>query len=135
MQEIEVAAGVVFLDGKLILAQRKKGDALQGMWEFPGGKIEEGESPFDALIRELKEELDIEVTPVRELLVLDYQYPDKKVRLHFILAETKQTPKPVDCQDAKVFRPVEIENLNLAPADEKAWNLLKKMPPITGGHL
>ncbi len=134
MQEIEVVAGVVFFNEKLILAQRKKGDALQDMWEFPGGKIEEGENPFDALIRELKEELDIVVTPIRELLVLDHQYPDKKVRLHFILAETHQPPKPVDCQDARIFSPEEVEKLTLAPADKRAWNLLKKMPPIAGGH-
>lgn len=58
---IVVAAALIDADGRVLLSQRPEGKAQAGLWEFPGGKIEPGESPETALIRELKEELDIDV--------------------------------------------------------------------------
>jgi 8-oxo-dGTP diphosphatase len=63
-----VTAGIVKRDGKILIAQRKKGDQLEDKWEFPGGKIKENESPEDCLKRELHEELNIKVN-VRNLLI------------------------------------------------------------------
>ena len=57
----KVSAGIVCRNGKILICQRPKGKSLAGFWEFPGGKLEEGESLQDCLKRELKEELDIEV--------------------------------------------------------------------------
>ncbi len=125
LQEIRVVAGVIVKEDKLILAKRKKGDHLEGMWEFPGGKIEENESPFDSLKREIKEELGIDIYPQKELLTLKYKYPEKSVILHFILAKTSQKPIPIECEEVKEFSPKEIERLNLAPADRIAWEKIK----------
>ena len=56
-----VACALVDADGRVLICQRPEGKQLAGLWEFPGGKVEEGETPEDALVRELKEELDIDV--------------------------------------------------------------------------
>src|SRR6185369_17339571 len=83
MEIIEVAAGLVFCEGKLLITQRNADTHLGGLWEFPGGKREPGESFEQCLIRELHEELGIEVT-VRELVEsLTHAYPEKTVLLRF----------------------------------------------------
>jgi len=80
---IEVSAGLVFRDGLLLIAQRRPQDHLGGLWEFPGGKLEPGESAEDCLRRELMEELGIEVE-IKELAeTIEHDYPGKKVRLKF----------------------------------------------------
>jgi len=79
---IEVAAGVIRdAAGRVLLARRPEGGHLGGLWEFPGGKIEPGESAEQALRRELAEELGIRPGPVRPLVALRHEYPDKIVRL------------------------------------------------------
>ena len=81
---IGVAAAVLQrADGTFLLAQRPAGKAYDGYWEFPGGKIEPGESPHQALSRELNEELDITVTAAHPWLVREFTYPHATVRLHF----------------------------------------------------
>jgi 8-oxo-dGTP diphosphatase len=79
-----VAVGIVHhADGRVLLAQRPPGKAWAGYWEFPGGKIEPGESPAQALARELHEELGIDCERVDPWITRDYAYPEKRVRLHF----------------------------------------------------
>ena len=81
---VPVAAAVIFAaDGRVLLAQRPSGKAYAGYWEFPGGKIEPGESPRQALIRELGEELGIAVRRAEPWLVQRYRYPHAHVELHF----------------------------------------------------
>lgn len=81
---VPVAAAVVTrTDGKVLLAQRPHGKAFAGYWEFPGGKLEAGESPHDALVRELVEELGIEVRRAMPWLVQRFVYPHAHVELHF----------------------------------------------------
>ncbi|MGO4808459.1 NUDIX domain-containing protein [Cupriavidus sp. 2MCAB6] len=80
----EVAVGVmVQADGRFLLAQRPAGKPYEGYWEFPGGKLEQGESVEDALARELHEELGIEVGACVRWHVLEHDYPHAYVRLHF----------------------------------------------------
>ena len=80
---IEVSAGVIFRHGQLLITQRRPQDHLGGLWEFPGGKRQAGESGEDCLRRELTEELAIEVE-VKELIeTITHQYPEKAVRLKF----------------------------------------------------
>src|SRR3954453_1925734 len=80
---IEVAAGLVFREGKLLITQRYAGDHLGGLWEFPGGKREADESFEDCLKRELKEELGIVVEVGRLIERLSHAYPEKTVLLRF----------------------------------------------------
>ncbi len=80
---IDVSAGLVFRDGKLLITQRHAGAHLGGLWEFPGGKREADETFEECLLRELREELGIEVTVVELIETLDHAYPEKRVRLKF----------------------------------------------------
>ena len=79
----EVAAGILLdQDGRYLLGQRPKGKPYAGYWEVPGGKIEKNESVFEALKRELQEELGIDIQSSEELTVLEHDYPHAYVRLH-----------------------------------------------------
>ncbi len=78
-----VAAVLQQEDGRFLLAQRPQGKAYAGYWEFPGGKVENGESPEGALARELHEELGIKVTAAYPWLIREFDYPHADVRLHF----------------------------------------------------
>ncbi len=78
---IRVTAAVIQQEGKILIAQRKKGDKLEGKWEFPGGKIEAGESPETCLQRELEEEFGIESQIGTFICESDYQYPN----IHILL--------------------------------------------------
>lgn len=83
-QRVEVAAAVIVrADGKFLLAQRPPGKVYAGYWEFPGGKIEQGEAPAHALQRELHEELGIEVVRAYRWITRDYDYAHAAVRLRF----------------------------------------------------
>lgn len=81
---VDVAAAVILqADGRCLLARRPPGREYAGYWEFPGGKIEAGETAYAALVRELHEELSIEVDEAQPWLTRLYAYPEKTVRLHF----------------------------------------------------
>lgn len=81
---VDVAAGVLIQkDGCFLLASRPADKVYAGYWEFPGGKLEQGESPFQALVRELNEELGIQVTAATPWIVQTFTYPHATVRLHF----------------------------------------------------
>ncbi len=83
-KRIEVAAAVIYdAEGRFLLAQRPAGKAFEGYWEFPGGKVEAGESAADAMRRELREELGIEVDAVSPWLTRDFEYSHASVRLRF----------------------------------------------------
>jgi 8-oxo-dGTP diphosphatase len=80
----EVAVGILFApDGRFLLAQRPEGKPYAGYWEFPGGKLESGETVEAALARELDEELGITVQSCERWKVLEHDYPHAYVRLHF----------------------------------------------------
>ena len=79
----EVAVGIIVKeDGSYLLGQRPGGKPYAGYWEFPGGKLEAGESVFQALFRELKEELGIEIAASEPWKVIEHDYPHAYVRLH-----------------------------------------------------
>ena len=82
---VEVAAGIIWRGERFLAAQRPTDKPLEGYWEFPGGKLEEGESPSEALVRELAEELGIGVRQCRFWQSLEYSYAERgfRVRLHF----------------------------------------------------
>jgi len=86
-EPIEVAAGLVFRKGRLLITQRPAGGHLAGLWEFPGGKREIGEGMPDCLQRELTEELAITVDVGQCVETLTHSYPEKTVRLEFYLCE------------------------------------------------
>jgi 8-oxo-dGTP diphosphatase len=80
---VDVSAGLVFRAGKLLITQRQAGAHLGGLWEFPGGKREADETFESCLVRELREELGIEVTVGELIETVEHEYPEKRVRLKF----------------------------------------------------
>lgn len=83
-----VVAGVIERDGKILICRRRKDQAHALKWEFPGGKVEAGESPEVALARELREELGIEATVGREVMRYEFAYPGKQPILLIFLPVT-----------------------------------------------
>src|ERR1700755_1458618 len=99
-KSIEVSAGLVFRDGKLLITQRHADSHLGGLWEFPGGKREPDETFEQCLVRELREELGIEVEVGEVVETLTHSYPGKTVMLKFFLCRWKAVePKALGVQD------------------------------------
>lgn len=115
---IRVVAGMILRDGHVLLARRGPGMALAGHWEFPGGKLEDGEGPAEALVRELDEELGIVVRPLAELAVSEVDQGDRRIRLEGWLAELVSGEPQVREHDALLWRPPSaVDEAGLAPAD------------------
>jgi mutator protein MutT len=92
---IVVLAAVVERDGRFLVTRRLDHGHLPGLWEFPGGKCEPGESHGACLRRELMEELGVAATVGGEIIVIDHAYPDRTVRLHFRRADIDGEPQPL----------------------------------------
>jgi 8-oxo-dGTP diphosphatase len=92
MRTVIVAAGIVIEGGRVLLTQRKTGAHLAGMWEFPGGKVEPGEDPKEALRRELVEELGIDVTVGDVVDVTFHRYDDAEKAVLLLFYEAARTP-------------------------------------------
>ena len=124
---IEVAAAIILDEAreKCLITRRKEGEHLAGYWEFPGGKIIQGEELDQCVIREVSEELDIEISVERKMDTIDYTYPEKSVRLHFFLCRhVSGHPKSIGCSD---FNWVGLKNLTqykFPPANEGVINKL-----------
>ena len=127
MNSIEVAAGLVFRDRKLLITQRPIGGHLAGFWEFPGGKREPEESFEQALRRELLEELGIEVDVGEQVESITHAYPEKTVHLRFFRCVWRRNePQAIQCA---AFRWVSINELGQYPfpaADERLLETLRK---------
>ncbi|MGH9444005.1 MAG: (deoxy)nucleoside triphosphate pyrophosphohydrolase [Thermoanaerobaculia bacterium] len=90
-----VAAGILIRDGRVLLARRPAGSHLAGLWEFPGGKVEPGESPERALVREIREELGLEISRFRPFRFSHHAYPEKTVLLlSYLCAIDEDPPRP-----------------------------------------
>lgn len=81
MKYIDVVAAVIIQDNNVLIAQRQKGD-FAGMWEFPGGKIEPGETHVEALIREIHEELNLPIRVGKLLMTINHEYPNFHLTMH-----------------------------------------------------
>ena len=105
-----MVAGALFDSaGRVLIAQRPVGKHMAGGWEFPGGKREPGEQPRDTLVRELREELGIEVHDAAPLIAYEHQYPHRRVLLDlWVVARYNGEPQPLD---APVLRWAAIEDL------------------------
>jgi mutator protein MutT len=115
---IDVAAGLVFHDGKLLITQRRPDDHLGGLWEFPGGKVEPGETFEHCLVRELREELGIEVGVGPEVEDLTHSYPEKTVRLKFFLCRLiSGQARPIHCHDVAWIEKPELDSYEFPAAD------------------
>ena len=115
---IRVVAGMVVRDGSVLLARRGEGMDLAGCWEFPGGKLEPGEGPAEALVRELDEELGIRVRPLREVGTSELVRGERRIRLEGWLAELVDGEPEAREHDALCWaHPDAVDTSSLAPAD------------------
>jgi mutator protein MutT len=122
---IEVAAGLVFRDSKLLITQRPAGGHLAGLWEFPGGKRESNESFEDCLRRELMEELGIEVEVGELVESITHDYPEKTVHLRFFRCAWKRhEPQALGCPAFKWVTKEELTRYNFPAADARLLALL-----------
>ncbi len=120
MKTIDVAAGLVFRGGRLLITQRPAGGHLGGLWEFPGGKLEPGESFEAALHRELREELGIEVEISGLMESVEHAYPEKAVRLKFYQCAWRQhEPQPIGCPALAWVTQQELTQYTFPAADAR----------------
>jgi 8-oxo-dGTP diphosphatase len=125
-----VAAALVDIDGRVLMAQRPDGKAMAGLWEFPGGKVHEDELPEAALIRELKEELDIDVTEscLAPFTFASHSYDHFHLLMPlYVCRKWEGTVTPLEGQALKWVRPVRMADLPLLPADIPLVALLRDL--------
>jgi 8-oxo-dGTP diphosphatase len=115
---IVVTAAIVEDHGRYFVTRRMKGAHLEGLWEFPGGKIEPGESLADGLGRELKEELGTEVEIGEEIFTVTHHYPDRTVELHFLACAFLNAPVPLLGQEMRWVARADLASLEFPAADE-----------------
>lgn len=115
---IVVAAAVIKRRGRVFIARRGRGP-LRGKWEFPGGKVEVGETPEECLVRELREELGINVIVEKQIAEVEYQYESGVVRLFvFLVKWAGGTMEPTEHDALAWVSPHSLLMYDLAPADE-----------------
>jgi 8-oxo-dGTP diphosphatase len=125
-ETIDVAAGLVFRQGRLLIAQRRPQDHLGGLWEFPGGKREPTETFEDCLRRELREELGIEIEVGALLETITHQYPGKAVHLRFFRCLWRQNePQALGCQAFAWVASHQLAGYTFPPADAQILRRLQ----------
>ena len=127
MKSIEVVAAIIINDGKVFATQRGYGEFKDG-WEFPGGKMEPGESAEEALVREIREELATEIKVDRLLKTIDYDYPAFHLTLHcFICSVVSGNLTLLEHESAKWLDKEHLFSVDWLPADH---DVIKKLEEI-----
>ncbi len=118
MAKLSVTCAVILLDGKVFAACRGKGKNLAGYWEFPGGKIESGETLLECIKREMLEELNMLINPIKVLPHIVHDYENFSIDLHPVLCEVEHEKFELrEHTDAGWFTCQQIEQLKWTPAD------------------
>ena len=122
---LSIVAAIIRRDGKILITKRPDNVHLAGLWEFPGGKVESGESLPAALEREIREELGVEITVDREYFSVEHEYPDKSVHLHFFdCTILRGEPQPLEVADLRWVKTAELVDFEFPPADAE---LIRKL--------
>ncbi len=114
------AVALIDVDGRVLIAKRPEGKVMGGLWEFPGGKVDEGETPEAALVRELREELAIDITQscLAPLTFASHSYADFHLLMPlFICRVWNGTPSPQEGQELKWVRPMQLRKFAMPAAD------------------
>jgi mutator protein MutT len=127
-KHINVTAGLIRKDERLLITKRPAGSHLAGMWEFPGGKQEADESLESCLEREIKEELDIDVRAEKLLFTVPHEYESKQISLHlFECTYLEGSPKALMGQEIRWIEPEELSKYRFPPPDTKIIKSLFKL--------
>ena len=117
MKKIEVAAAIIVKDNKVFATQRGYGEFKDG-WEFPGGKLEPGESAREALAREIREELDVDIRVEKLLETVEYDYPEFHLTMHCFICELLSEDIVLkEHEDARWLKEEELDTVDWLPAD------------------
>ena len=126
MKKIPVVAAVIRREGKILATQRGYGPQKDG-WEFPGGKVESGEDPREALVREIREELRVDIVLGVEIGVVEHEYPNISIRMQCFWAEIREgSPVLTEHENAKWISADELEQVDWLPADRKILPKIKE---------
>ena len=124
---IDVVAAVISRDGKILITRRLDTAHLPGLWEFPGGKVEPGETLKAALMREIREEIGLNVIVFDQCLSIEHEYPKKSVRLHFFhCAIVAGEPRAIQVADFSWVTPPELVTYPFPEADREIIARLQK---------
>ena len=127
MKTIEVVAAIIMDNGKILATQRGSGN-YKDKWEFPGGKIEPGEMPEEALVREIKEELDALISVNDFLCSVDYDYPDFHLKMHcFICSIINGKLVLKEHEAARWLGKNELQSIDWLPADIEVIRELERL--------
>ena len=127
-KQIEVSAALIFRDGKILITQRHTSAHLGGLWEFPGGKCEPGETFEQCLVREIQEELGIEIEVGQLLEEISHAYAEKTVRLKFFICKfISGIPQPLDCAAFKWIEKAEMAEFEFPAADARLLEKLREL--------
>lgn len=127
MTTIVVAAAVIERGNAFLVTRRQQGVHLEGLWEFPGGKCEPGETLHECLARELREELALTAALGDEIFTTVHRYPERAVELHFFRCDARDEPVPQLGQDMRWVRRSDLDTLEFPPADAELIRLLLSM--------
>lgn len=126
MKNIHVSAAIIMKDNKIFVTQRGYGE-FKDWWEFPGGKIEEGETPEECLKREIKEELKADINIDKYLCTVEYDYPNFHLKMEcFICSLIDGHLELVEAEDAKFITNDQLDNIDFLPDDLLVVKELKK---------
>ncbi|MBR5560020.1 MAG: (deoxy)nucleoside triphosphate pyrophosphohydrolase [Clostridia bacterium] len=127
MKTIEVVAALIWREDRFLACQRPANKARGLLWEFVGGKVEAGESGSEALIRECREELDVELKVGGAFMDVTHEYPELTVHLTLYEAEIeKGEPRMIEHHDIRWIKVEEIDTLDFCPADQVFCTEIKK---------
>jgi 8-oxo-dGTP diphosphatase len=130
MKQIEVSAALIFKNGRLLITQRNAKSHLGGLWEFPGGKRESGETFEACLVREIREELGVEISVGELFDEIAHDYPEKSVHLKFFVCKLLAgEPQPLDCAAVKWVEKDQLADFEFPAADAQ---LLEKLRASAG---
>lgn len=127
MKTVEVVAAIIKKEDKIFVTRRGYGEFID-MWEFPGGKLEEGESKEEALKREIKEELELHIENLKYLTTVDYDYPNFHLKMDCFICEIAGGKLALNAHnDAKWITFDELDNQKWVPADVLVVDTLKDL--------
>src|SRR6516225_11590540 len=130
-----VAAALFDPAGRVLIAQRPAGKPLAGRWEFPGGKVDAGEGERDALARELREELGVDLVAARPFMRLTHAYEERDVELSLWIVERfAGEPRSLDAQALKWVAPAQLPGEDILEADRPFVVALRDLQPPTEGR-
>lgn len=127
MKTLQVAAAMILHRDRILATQRGEGP-MKGQWEFPGGKLEPGETPEETVVREIREELDADIRIERKYCTLEYDYPEFHLRMDCFLCSLTEPGqlKLMEHQSARWLSRAQLDDVSWLPADRELVEYLKE---------